>query len=68
MYMDFHKMLINFRKLITVALFLLFYVHLWGDMCICIPNMKFLSLNLWLGEVCTDDASDGQSMIARLFG
>ena len=27
-----------------------------GD--ICVPNMKFLCLNLWLREVCTDDASD----------
>ena len=39
-------------------------------MCISVPNMKFLCLNLWLGEVCTDDANnddanddDGQSMI-----
>ena len=22
---------------------------------ISVPNMKFLCLNLWLGEVCTDD-------------
>ena len=22
------------------------------------PNMKFLCLNLWLGEVCTDDTDD----------
>ena len=29
-----------------------------GHMCICIPNMKFLSLNLWPGEVCTDDNGD----------
>ena len=42
-----------------------------GHMCICIPNMKFLCLNLWLGEVRTDDANnandtnddDRQSMI-----
>ena len=26
-----------------------------GHMCIIIPNMKFVSLTLWLGEVCTDD-------------
>ena len=25
-----------------------------GHMCICIPNMKFLCLNLCQGEVCTD--------------
>ena len=25
--------------------------------CICIPNMKFLCLNLWLEEVCSDDAN-----------
>ena len=32
---------------------------------ISVQNMKFLCLNLWLGEVCTDDANDddGQSMI-----
>ena len=27
-------------------------------MCICIPNMKFLCLSLFQGEVCTDDAND----------
>ena len=27
-------------------------------MFICIPNMKFLCLTLWQGEVCTDDAND----------
>ena len=39
-----------------------------GHMCICIPNMKFLCLALWQGEVCTDanddantDINDGQS-------
>ena len=41
-------------------------------MCICVPNMKFLCLTLWQGEVCTDDAAnaddtntkdDGQSII-----
>ena len=41
-------------------------------MCTCIPNIKFLSLALCQGEVCTDDddANDdgnddnnGQSMI-----
>ena len=44
-------------------------------LCICTPNMKFLSLTLWQGEVCTDDDAndastnnvnandDGQSMI-----
>ena len=38
-------------------------------MCICIPNMKFLWLILWQGEVCTDananDNDDGQSMIVK---
>ena len=41
-----------------------------GHRCISVPNMKFLSSNLWLGGVCTDDAKedvndddDGQSMI-----
>ena len=24
-------------------------------MCICIPNVKFLCLTLWQGEVCTGD-------------
>ena len=42
-------------------------------MCICVPNMKFVCLTLWQGEVYTnnDDANandnannDGQSMIA----
>ena len=27
-------------------------------MYICILNIKFLCLNLWLGEVYTDDAND----------
>ena len=27
-----------------------------GD--ICIPNMKFLCLTLWQGEVCTNDVND----------
>ena len=26
--------------------------------CICVPNMKFLCLILWLGEVCTDTNAD----------
>ena len=26
----------------------------WGHMCIFILNMKFLSLILWLGGLCTD--------------
>ena len=31
----------------------------WGHICIFISNMKFLSLILWLGGLCTDanDAS-----------
>ena len=43
-----------------------------GHMCICIPNIKFLCLTLWQGEVCTDDEAnadnandDGQSMIVK---
>ena len=51
-----------------------------GDMFIWIPNMKFLCLSLWQGEVCTDDDAnyanntnaddanandDGQSMIVQ---
>ena len=43
-----------------------------GHRCICVPNMKFLCLTLWQGEVCTDDDdanddananNDGKSMI-----
>ena len=26
----------------------------WRHICISISNMKFLSLILWLGELCTD--------------
>ena len=26
----------------------------WGHICIFISNMKFLSLILWLGGLCTD--------------
>ena len=29
-----------------------------GHMCICIPNMKFLCLTMYQGEVCTDDTSN----------
>ena len=44
-----------------------------GLVCICIPNMKFLSLSLCQGEVCTDDDNNantnddgqGQSMIVK---
>ena len=39
-----------------------------GDMCMCIPNVKFLCLTLCQGEVCTDDdddANDGQSMVVE---
>ena len=41
-------------------------------MCMCIPNIKFLCLALYQGEVCTDDNdanydddanNDGQSVI-----
>ena len=34
-----------------------FDAHMWGHMCICIPNMQFLCLNLWLGKMCTDNAN-----------
>ena len=30
----------------------------WGHMCIFISNMKFLSLILWPGGLCTDDNVD----------
>ena len=26
-------------------------------MCTCVLNIKFLRLNLWLEEVCTDDTN-----------
>ena len=29
-----------------------------GGTCIGILNIKFLCLNLWLGEVCTGNAND----------
>ena len=44
-----------------------------GHMYICLPNMKFLCLTLWQGEICTDDANaanandNGQSMIVLGF-
>ena len=25
--------------------------------CMCVPNMKFVCLTLWLGEVCTNDTN-----------
>ena len=28
----------------------------WGHICIFISNMKFISLILWLGELCTDNS------------
>ena len=37
-------------------------------MCICIPNMKFLCLTLWHGEVHTDDDNandDAQSTTVK---
>ena len=42
-----------------------------GDICARLPNMKFLCLTLWQGEMCTDDDAndddtnddDGQSML-----
>ena len=43
-----------------------YLMYIYGEqMCMCIPNMKFLCLNLWLGEVYTDNANnnDTQSMI-----
>ena len=42
-----------------------------GHICICVSNMKFVCLNVWLGEVCTDNANnanindDGQCMIIQ---
>ena len=27
---------------------------MWGHVCMSVPKMKFLCLNLWIGEVCTD--------------
>ena len=29
-----------------------------GHRCMCVPNMKFVCLTLWLGEVCTDGNTD----------
>ena len=43
------------------AIVLLFFDLLSGpcrQLCICVPNLKFVCLNLWLGELCTDDAND----------
>ena len=31
------------------------------DVHICAPNMKFVCLNLWLGEVCTDGHADADA-------
>ena len=41
-------------------------------MCICIPNMRFLCLTLWQGEMLTDNDNtnandDRQSMIEKAF-
>ena len=42
-----------------------------GNMCICVPNMKFLCLIVWPGEVCTDtngavpDTNDANADEAR---
>ena len=38
-----------------------------GHMYTCTPNMKVLCLNLWLGEVCTDEDKDNnaQRMIVQ---
>ena len=34
----------------------------WGHICIFISNMKFLSLILWLGGLCTDaNATDADA-------
>ena len=35
-------------------------------MYICIPNMKFPSLTLWQGEVCTDDANGARAGVTSL--
>ena len=32
-----------------------------GYRYISVPGMKFLCLNLWLGEVCTDDDANGDA-------
>ena len=43
------------------------YIH-EGHRCTCVPNMKFLCLILYLGEVCTDtnvDANDTDTNDAR---
>ena len=32
-----------------------------GHMCICVPNMGCVCLNLWLGEVCTDANADANT-------
>ena len=38
----------------------------WGHMCIFISNMKFLSLILWLGGLCTDaDDTDNDNNRAQ---
>ena len=33
----------------------------WGHKCIFISNMKFLSLILWLGGLCTDAIDDADA-------
>ena len=37
-----------------------------GFLCICIPNMKFLCLTPWHGELCTDDADDANANIQSM--
>ena len=39
----------NYKVKITKYLICICGEH----MCICVPNMKFLCLTLWQGEVCT---------------
>ena len=31
----------------------------------CVPNMKFVCLSLWLGEVCTYDAKDNDAQVTK---
>ena len=51
----------------------IFKNYIWGHMCICVPSMKFLCLNPWLGEVYTDNTNDDDAQrtkhdCTRLFG
>ena len=39
----------------------IFDVHNEAHSCMNFPNVKFVCLNLWLGEVCTHDANDNDA-------